>query len=290
MFGYITVNQPEMKFKDFALYRSFYCGLCRSLKTRYGLAGQTTLSFDMTFLGILLSSLYEPETEESKTFCLLHPAEKHPTLSNKYVDYAADMNLLLAYYDLRDDWQDEKKLGGLLGSDAIRKSCRKLEAVYPRQSEAVKTYVAELSALEKESSDDLDAVAGLTGRMLSEIFVPEEDLWAPHLRKIGFWLGKFIYLMDAFEDLDKDLKKGRYNPWKNCGESRLEIADKAREILNMMMGECSLAFEHLPLLLYEDILRNILYAGVWCRFEAALKADREAAEKKAAKEGERHGV
>ena len=208
MFGYITINRPELKIRDEQRYRAFYCGLCRSLKKRYGLSGQSTLSYDMTFLGILLSALYEPATEEGKTVCLLHPSEKHPTLSNRYVDYAADMNLLLAYYNRLDDWKDDKKLRAKVGADALKKKAEKVEAAYPRQAEAVKTYIRELGAVEEEDSRDLDAASGATGRMLAEVFTPEEDLWAPHLRKIGFYLGKFIYLMDAFEDFDEDLKSG----------------------------------------------------------------------------------
>ena len=107
------------------------------------------------------------------------------------------------------------------------------------------------------------------------------------LRRVGFYLGKFIYLTDAFEDFDKDKKKGAYNPWVSYGDSRAELADKVKDVLNLMMSECCLAFEYLPILTYEEILRNILYAGVWLRYEKAAKEDRDAAEK--AKE-EHHGI
>ncbi len=281
MFGYVTIHRPELKIKDEQCYRAFYCGLCRSLRDRYGRSGQTTLSYDMTFLAMLLSALYEPETQEGTTLCLLHPSEKHATRANRFVDYAGDMNLLLAYYNRLDDWKDDKKLSAKLAADAIKKKCAAVEEKYPRQAEAVKKYIEELSAIEKEDSRDLDAASGATGRMLAEVFCPEEDVWAPHLRKIGFYLGKFIYLMDAFEDFDKDLASGSYNPWKGEAESRLALADKARDVLTMMLSEGSMAFEHLPILLYEDILRNILYAGVWNAFEDAVKKDKETAEKKA---------
>ena len=283
MFGTVTIHQPELKFKDYEIYRSFYCGVCRSLKKHYGPAGQSTLSYDMTFLALLLSALYEPETAEGTAWCVPHPLVKHPLRSNVFVDYAADMNILLAYWQRLDGWNDDRKLRNKIGADALKKAYTKAKEAYPRQAEAVEEYVRELSRCEAENDTNLDTAAGLTGRMLGEIFVCKEDEWAPVLRRVGFYLGKFIYLTDAYEDFDKDKKKGAYNPWNGSGESRAELAEKVREVLNMMMSECCLAFEYLPILMYEDILRNILYAGVWLRCEAAAKEDREAAEKAAAK-------
>lgn len=277
MFGTVIIHQPELKFKDYEIYRSFYCGLCRSLKHRYGLSGQTTLSYDMAFLAILLSALYEPETKESKTWCVPHPLERHPMLSNVYIDYAADMNILLAYWQRLDGWTDEKKVGAKLGADALKKAYTRVKTQYPDKAAAVETYVHDLTVCESENNTNLDHAAGLTGKMLGEIFACKEDEWASVLRRIGFYLGKFIYLTDAFEDFDKDKKKGAYNPFRSYGESRAALAEKAKDVLNMMMSECCLAFEYLPILMYEDILRNILYAGVWIRYEAAVKEDREKA-------------
>lgn len=274
MFGYITVNRPELKMKDAVLYRSFYCGLCRSLKKRYSLAGQATLSYDMTFVGLLLSALYEPRTEEGTTFCLLHPSERHPIVKNDYIDYAADMNLLLAYYNLLDDWQDEKKVSAKLGADVLKRGIKRITAAYPRQVKAVQDYIAAVSAIEKKGEPDLDGPAGATGIMLGELLVKEEDVWSETLRQLGFFLGKFIYLMDAYEDLEKDIKKGSYNPWSGLGRTRVEIADKAQEALTMMAGEMCLAFERLPIVTYEDILRNILYAGIWMKFDEISLSDK----------------
>ena len=96
MFGYIVVNKPEMKFREFDVYQSYYCGLCKSLKDNYGKMGQITLSYDMTFLALLLTSLYEPETVSGYRRCAVHPAKKHFYRQNEFTDYAADMNILLS--------------------------------------------------------------------------------------------------------------------------------------------------------------------------------------------------
>lgn len=284
MFGTVTIHQPELKFKDFDVYRSFYCGVCRSLKQRHGLSGQSTLSYDMTFLAVLLSALYEPETSVGTTWCVPHPLTKHPLRSNAYVDYAADMNILLAYWQRLDGWKDDKKITAKFGADTLKHAYKKVSEVYPAQAAAVEEYVRELSRCEAENDDNPDTAAGLTGRMLGEVFAARDDEWAPVLRRVGFYLGKFIYLTDAYVDLDRDREKGAYNPWLSSGKSRAELAGTAKDALNMMMSECCLAFEYLPILTYGDILRNILYAGVWLRYEAAVREDREAAEKEAAKE------
>ncbi len=281
MFGYVTINRPELKIKDEQTYRAFYCGLCRALKKRHGVSGQSTLSYDMTFVALLLSALYEPVTEEDTGYCLIHPFEKHPLVRNEFLDYAADMNVLLAYYNLLDDWQDEKKLGAKLGADLMKSGVRKIEEAYPRQAGAVRDYLAQIAEIERKGEPDLDAPAGATGEMLGELLVRAEDVWTPQLKQIGFYLGKFIYLMDAFEDLEKDLKQGSYNPWSGFGSTRLEIVDRAQEVLTMMLSEVSLAFERLPIIRYEDILRNILYAGVWNRFDEISQKEKESAMKQA---------
>lgn len=169
MFGYLIVNKPEMKIKDYERYRAYYCGLCRRLYKHYGKKGQLTLSFDMTFLTILLNGLYEPKLHSGKHFCGLHPAKRQKVMCNQLSDYAADMGILLTYYNLLDDWQDEKKLKSLLLADSLRKSCMEITRRYPRQSRAVRDYIKKLSVCEKENTDQLDRVAGLTGTMLGEI-------------------------------------------------------------------------------------------------------------------------
>lgn len=289
MFGYVTVCRPDLKIRDEQTYQAYYCGLCRALKKRYGLSGQSTLSYDMTFVCLLLSSLYETPTQELSTWCVIHPRGRRPMMKNTILEYGADMNLLLAYYNLLDDWQDEKKWLAKLGSDLIKKKVRLLEKNYPRQTKAVKDYISEISAMEKAEESDPDRPAGATGRMLSELLVYQEDIWSPQLRKIGFYLGKFIYWMDAYEDLEKDIRKNNFNPWIRFGSTRPAVADKVQEALTQVLSEVAYAFESLPIVENEDILRNILYAGVWTRFDEISRRDKEALlEKKAG--GEPHGL
>lgn len=277
MFGYVTINKPELKIKDYNKYRAYYCGLCRQLKKRHGLRGQLTLTYDMTFLTILLSGLYEPK-EVIETFrCPAHPGTKEQRIWNEFSKYSADMNILLTYYNLLDDWTDEKKLLSLTGARLLSKQLKRVKKDYPRQTKAVITYLKKLKACETASEENLDLAAGFTGEMLGELFVWQEDEWADKLRDIGFFLGKFIYLMDAYEDLKKDEEEKSYNPFllylnhkkreKSSIDAEKELETEVQNILSIMMAECSAAFERLPVLYNAEILRNILYAGVWTKFD-----------------------
>ena len=124
MFGYIIINKGDMKFKEFDIYHSYYCGLCRALKERYGIAGQFSLSYDMTFLVMLLGSLYEPAVETGEIKCAAHPFEKHSIRKNEFSDYGADMNVLFTFYKCRDDWADDKKVSRLAYSKLLKRSFR----------------------------------------------------------------------------------------------------------------------------------------------------------------------
>ena len=262
MFGYVTICEPELKMKDLRKYKAYYCGLCRKLKEDYGTMGQMTLTYDMTFAIILLASLYEAKNRMNQHRCKVHPVKKQAMIENEITQYAADMNVLLAYYHMKDDWADEKKVSGLLGGGLLKKKAEKIAEQYPRQSKAIKESLQELSDCEKENSQEIDRSAGCFGRLMADLFVYKEDMWEQTLRRMGFFLGKYIYIMDAYEDLEEDLEKGTYNPLKKMHE-KAGYEERCRDILCMMIGECARNFEILPCILDVDILRNILYDGVW---------------------------
>lgn len=266
MFGYVIVNKQEMKFREFDFYKSYYCGFCQELRNRYGRSGQMTLSYDMTFVIILLTSLYEIPTETGGCKCVAHPFERHPTRRNEFTEYAADMNLLLSYYKCMDDWQDERKLSKRVMAASLKRKFKNAAMRHPQKAKVMEEKMERIHQCEKQNSENIDEVSGYFGEIMSEIFAWRKDEWETDLRKMGFFLGKFIYLMDAFEDIEKDRKTGNYNPFRKEAQAK-GFEDKAGSILTMMMAECSKAFERLPIIENTQILRNILYSGVWCRYE-----------------------
>ena len=269
MFGYININKNQLTEDDFHTYQSYYCGLCQKLKSNSGAKGQMLLNYDMTFLIVLLTGLYEPENEKSELFtCKVHPAKKRKYCINDITDYAADMNIVLAYHNLIDDWKDDKNYAKKKIASMIKIDYDEAAKRNPRQVKAVETYMEKLAEYEENQERNIDLVAGLTGEMLGEVFAWKQDEWYDELKTLGMYMGKFIYMMDAYEDLDKDEKSNSYNPLrylKNEHEENFETLCKL--MMTSMISECAKSFERLPILLHAEILRNVLYSGVWCKYE-----------------------
>ena len=331
MFGYVVVNKPELKFREFDVYRAYYCGLCHSLSKRHGLSGQLTLSYDMTFLVILLSSLYEPEHKVTSKRCVVHPLRRQNIISSEFTDYVADMNVILSYFKCLDDWHDDRSVlklaySKLLKKGSIGKNLNNVHATsdstddgsvaatqpsavddgsvaatqpnsdsnnqnsyftddsghlhispdysYKNKIEAISSLLDELGTREKMNETNVDVVAGLFGKIMQILFVPFDDIYAKGLGRMGFYLGKFIYIMDAFDDVEEDVKKGRYNVFSNCYTDP-DFETHVKDMLTMMMAECSDAFEMLPAVDNADILRNILYSGVWNSYERRVSKNLE---------------
>ena len=267
MFGYVNVNRPEMKVRDLELYRGYYCGLCHELHERYGRRGQLLLSYDAAFLAVLLSGLYEPEEDETRRRCVVHPAVRHLEVTSPYTRYAADMNVMLAYRKALDDWQDDRNaIKGLLAKSLKGQAARIREA-YSEKCAAIEAAMKEVAAGEAAGDVPFDEMASRFGRVLAEVFAYRKDEWEEPLRRMGFFLGKFVWILDAAEDLRADVKSGAYNPFKGREEDPA-FPEYIGQVLQMMMAECAQAFEYLPIVEETGILRNVLYAGVWDRYAA----------------------
>lgn len=277
MFGYVTVQKGELKVKDYYTYKAYYCGLCKVLKEKYGFLGQMTLTYDMTFLIILLSSLYEEPPKHEKNRCIVHPAKKHEMMYNQITEYAADMNIVLTYFHFVDDWQDEKSKIGLTGIRLLHKTYLEIQDRYPDKCRKIQRCLQRLRAAEKRDEENIDLVSRYFGELMAELLLYKEDVWKPTLKKVGFYLGKYIYILDAYDDIEKDMETGSYNPLRSIyGDADYE--KKCGQMLNLVLAECSSAFEKLPCIQYADILRNILYVGVWNKYDEKQMKDRKGIE------------
>ena len=268
MLGVMTIRKDELKFREFDRYRGFYCGLCRAIGRRCGSVCRLALSFEMTFAAMLLTSLYEPDTQQEKHRCLVHPVKKQLMLSNNALDYCADVSALISYYDLRDGWEDERRVDRLAESALLRSAALRAGERLERQRRAVADYVEKLHEVERSNDANLDAAANLTGELMAELLVMKPGLYERDLREMGFYLGKFIYLCDCYEDIERDIKKKSYNPLIERSKSP-QFEEDCRAMLGDMMARAALAFERLPVIEDAEIMRNILYSGIWQRFEHA---------------------
>ena len=175
------------------------------------------------------------------------------------------MNLLLAYYKCRDDAQDEGALRGKIGLRALRRAYRQVRQAHPEVCEKVRDSLNALDEMEKQRCQDIDALCRPAGKMLGACFTWRQDVFAPALERMGAALGRFIYLMDAYEDYDQDVRAGRFNPLTALHQEQDYEAHMA-DILNMEMAQCVEAFDYLPIEQDAALLRNILYSGVWSRY------------------------
>ncbi len=261
MFGYVTASMKELDEDRQRRYSAVYCGICRRIRVQSGNTARLGLSYDMAFLALLLMSLYEPEETGGDRACIMHPVKKRPWVDNRYIQYAADMNVVLSYYNCLDDWQDDGKISARVLAQQFGKHVPEIEARYPRQCKAIEDCIRRLSELEKANCSNPDEPASCFGELMGQLLTYEEDLWAPTLWQMGFYLGRFIYLLDAALDYDKDKKKGKYNPYLAMGTGK--DWPRWEEYLILTMGRCTENFERLPLVQDKTLLDNILYSGVW---------------------------
>ena len=265
MFGYTTVNKPEMKFKEYDLYHSYYCGLCTVLKKRFGLTGEFTLSYDGAFLCALLSDLYDEKDVVSARRCGMHPIGKHAIRTNSVTDYAADMNVLMAMYKCRDDWHDDKKLARKIIADILGRKTSSIRKEYESKIAVILQSMKDMDEIESTGNPEPEKMAELFGKSMAEVYAYRHDEWEKYLRTFGDHLGRAIYYMDAYEDIFLDIKKGRYNPYSDI-YTRPDFEGIARQMVTEELQEACIAFEKLPLIENVSILRNILYSGIWTRF------------------------
>ena len=259
MFGLVRPYMNDLTEEEKARYKAVYCGLCRALNEKHGLAGRMGLNYDMTFLIILLDSLYEPQEQTKDAFCPPHPVKKHRETKSEFTDYAADMTVALTYYKALDDWMDEGSKTGKVYSGLLKRSYQQVKERWPRQCEAIEKSLDALHEVEKDEAAQPERAADLSGRMLADIFAVKEDFFQRQMAGLGYFLGKFIYMMDAAIDYEDDRKKGCYNPLNGMNVT----PEEALEILRQPMGQAAEAFEALPLIQDANLMRNILYSGVW---------------------------
>ena len=272
MFGYITANKPELKIKEYNIYRSYYCGLCKALGKNGKQSARLSLSYDMTFVYIVLSSLYEPKKIQAMEHCILHPVTKGMVTKNEIADYVADMSVVMTYLKGGDDWKDResirKTIAGRLIMKLEEKSYKRIRKKYREKTGFIISRMKRLDEGERSLSRDIDYMAGAFGDIMGEIFCMNSDIWEQTVRKMGFYLGKFIYLMDAYDDIEEDIKTRNYNPffdaYKRLGREMFD--EYAGKLLVMMMADCTKEFERLPIVENAELIRNILYAGVWTKF------------------------
>lgn len=260
----------DLTFREFETYKAYYCGLCKYLKRNHTEISRLTLNYDITFLIVLLTSVYEPASEVYHEHCIVNPLKEKKHISNEITEYAASMNILLSYYKLKDNVADDGGIKNKLAEIAYRKSFDTALKKYPEKARAIKENLDRLSDLEKSESTNIDEISNTFGNLMAEVFSYKDDEYAQRLKNVGFNIGKYIYILDAFADLDDDIKNKSYNPFISYKDDREALKMRVDKLISMILSRLEMNILSLNLNLNKTIIENILYSGIYLRYKGIL--------------------
>ena len=261
MFGYIQPNKDELKFREYNEYRAYYCGLCKCIGRNFGEAMKLTLSYDCAFMALLLTGIAGVENTR-KCRCAYKPLSRArmAAVEDEYIRFAADMDIILAYCKLDDNWRDDRAPGAAVGKAAMKNAFQKAKERSPELYKAISEGIAELSKLEQANTPELDPPADAFARMMKNAALsapvesPQNRLALGHTL---YHLGRWVYLIDAWEDREKDAKNGSYNPFIASDADK----ERAEFIINCSLNEAINAYELLDIRAHESLLDNIIKYG-----------------------------
>lgn len=278
MFGYVRPFKSELLVREYDQYKAAYCQLCRALKEHYGRAASFTLSYDCTFYALLMLSTREARLSLHHGRCVMNPLKRCDFLESDGEAYhkAAALSVLLTYHKLQDNLEDDsffKSLGSRLFLPFVSRKARKAAEEYPfLAQEAQKAMDGQRQA--EENAGGVDACAEPTANLLAALFkeLACDSLQGAALERFGYFLGRWVYLMDAADDLLDDLKEGAFNPFIPrlglSGKTELtpqerKAADQAcNQTLNATAAQMLLAFNLVELRNFGPILENVVTKGL----------------------------
>lgn len=309
MLGYVKIDKGELKVREYEVYTGYYCGVCKSIGRRYGQLPRMVLSYDAAFLAILLASLSDESDTPVQEHCIAHPVIKKKTvIRNRAIDYAGDVMLILAWYKLADDAADEGKAYAKPVMLMMKRIFRRLNSLYPKLCSSVKCHLSALSALEREKCASIDMAAEAFSKIMEDIFTeglqavygseppqhePPGDRGAPGisgmqdepcgfaspgsdtrelLARAGYHLGKWVYMIDAVDDIEENIESGAYNPLlfrfkfdaanETADEFRARIEPDLRFNLYHYLAMLSRCTDSLDIRKNAGIIENVIYFGL----------------------------
>lgn len=263
VFGYVTPDKGQLTEKEYESFRACYCGVCRAVGRSASQAARMGLSYDITFLAVVLSSVISADTELADGRCIAHPIKKRAYSANDPVlDYAASVGVLLEYLKLADDWHDERSIKALFEMAVLYKGYRRVKKRYGAQFTFIRERLDELSHLEGERCSSIDISADTFAGILELLFTPELVTDVSVRRSLawfGYNLGRWIYIIDAYNDIDRDEKTGAYNPLLisgNADASSLELS------LTLTLSNIASAFELIDFKKNKELIGKMVYIGL----------------------------
>ncbi len=272
LFGFVTAYKPELRVKEYEMYKAVYCSLCRDLGKKYGFVSRFSLSYDFTFLTLLYLSVRDGCISTHRKRCVCNPLKSCNYIERAEVPaFPLAAAQIMLYYKLMDNIEDE----GFFKSTFCRalkllskKGYKKAVLEFPLLDEVFKNYFKGQTDIERNNIFDIDKAADPTAKMLSKLFelcgVGEETR---ALSRLGYCMGRWIYILDAAADLKEDIRKNRYNPLKERAlkEDNLDafLKETLTYSLNCSVNEAIAAFELVEIMRFKNILGNIIYLGLF---------------------------
>lgn len=269
MFGYVKTDMPYMFVKDTVLYKAMYCGLCKSIGKTCGTNARFLLNYDLTFLSAFLHNVCGKDVEIKKERCIIHHIVKRPVASrDELTERIACLNVILARYKLSDDVMDSGK--GRLKRSFFAGGYKKAKKREPVLDKIVKDRYAELLGYEKSGSDSPDMVADPFGNMMKEIVTElAGESATEEVKTLSYDLGKWIYLIDALDDFDKDKKRGEFNvfvnAYKDIESKESLVKEKGAELavlFGTVLSEISELTDKIDYKFNGDLVKNVLKRGL----------------------------
>ncbi len=273
MFGYIRADKAELKMREYEIYRGVYCSLCRKLGKSYGFLSRLTLSYDFTFLALLDMSLKEGCTAFKPGRCAFNPAKRCNYLKDASVlDFSAATAMIMLYYKIADDINDEKGLKRLLAiliKPLFSRAHKKAARAFPQIEKYVYDYMNSQNAIESEDCKSVDMAAEPTAKVMSNILMclSDDEGQKRALSRLGYCLGRYIYLLDAACDYKDDIQSNSYNVLRNVNG---DIKEYVSSQMYISINEAAKAFELISIKKHKSILGNIIYLGLEQTFKKEL--------------------
>lgn len=279
MFGYVTACKKHMSPEDFETFNAYYCGVCKATGRIASQCARLGLSYDITFLAIVISSVMQDYGEVGHGGCIAHPFKDKPHIIQcGAVDYAAAMGVILMYLKLRDDVADDKSLMALVLSSVLHGGVSRAQKGYEEQYSKITDYLHRLSVLENENCGEIDKCADCFAKILQTLFAPDfitDSEQRRILSWVGYNTGRWIYILDAYNDMIKDRKFKRYNPFLasmhgDFDEYRKNIGEQLNVSLTFTLENIASGFDLLDIGRNKAIIENIVYIGMRAKQDSIL--------------------
>lgn len=277
LFGYVRAYKPNMTFAQFDIYKGIYCSLCKEIGKRYGVLARMTLSYDLAFFALIRLSVDEQCPHFKKSHCSFNPMKKCLGCSddNEELKYASDVSMLMVYYKYLDNLDDSKKIKKFflkLLSPYFKKIKTKAAKNCKSANDILEQMHFSQSEVEKQLTNGIDEACHPSANALAQLLIlNKKNDNIDELRLFGYNIGRWVYLMDAADDYDDDIKNGEYNPFS--GYDKKSMLQKAEDSLNLSAAQAVNHFNNIKFCRYKAIIKNILFDGTYASMMKVLEKE-----------------